>query len=275
MTRADSLGDMAEQSYFVRVDEHRFRATELTAGAWSTTEQHISPMMGLVVHAIDQHVAARSGDDEQMVLSRLSVDILGVVGIEEFDVHVETVRPGRTIELLEAVVTWRERVVVRARAWRTLPYDTAQVAGGAQERMPHPDLVRQESDPLLNLTWPGGYIKTVEARYVEEPQPGRGRVWLHTDAALVADEAVGPVAHFLKLVDTSNGIAVRESPREWLFPNLDLTLHLHRQPTGDWLGLDTEVVFGPTGQGLTSSVLHDVDGAVGRVEQTLTIRPAG
>ena len=35
----------------------------------------------------------------------------------------------------------------------------------------------------------------------------------------------------------------------------------------------TTVVFGPTGQGLTSSVLHDESGPVGRAEQTLTIRP--
>jgi hypothetical protein len=74
------------------------------------------------------------------------------------------------------------------------------------------------------------------------------------------------------LVDTANGTGVRRSPREWMFPNVDLTLHLHRQPVGPWLGLDTSVVFGPTGQGVTSSVLHDVHGPVGRAEQVLTVR---
>ncbi|MDN5893016.1 MAG: thioesterase family protein [Nocardioides sp.] len=267
-----------QRSYFVRVDDRTFRATELTAGAWSTTEQHISPMMGLVVHAIDEHVAERSrasGARDQMVLSRLSVDILGVVGIDEFDLHVETIRPGRTVELLEAVVTWRGRAVVRARAWRVLAFDTSQIAGGAPEPMPHPDSISASDDPLLNLTWPGEFIASVEARYVESPEPGRGRAWLRSDVRLVAEEEVGPVADFLKLVDVSNGIAVRASPKEWLFPNLDLTLHLHRQPAGEWLGFDTEVMFGSSGQGLTSSVLHDADGPVGRVEQSLTIRPNG
>src|SRR5690606_40119049 len=70
-----------------------------------------------------------------------------------------------------------------------------------------------------------------------------------------------------------NGIAVREAPTEWMFPNVDLTVHLHRQPRGRWVGLDTEVVFGPTGQGLTSTVLHDRDGEVGRAQQILTVRP--
>ncbi len=66
---------------------------------------------------------------------------------------------------------------------------------------------------------------------------------------------------------------MRETPREWMFPNLDLTIHLMRRPTGRWLGLDTTVSFGPTGQGLTSSVLHDQEGPLGSVQQTLTVRP--
>lgn len=58
-----------------------------------------------------------------------------------------------------------------------------------------------------------------------------------------------------------------------MFPNVDLTVHLHRQQRGAWTGLDTTVTFGPSGQGLTSSVLHDLDGSVGRAEQILTVRP--
>jgi hypothetical protein len=37
--------------------------------------------------------------------------------------------------------------------------------------------------------------------------------------------------------------------------------------------LDTTVTFGPTGQGLTSTVLYDVDGPVGHALQMLTVRP--
>jgi hypothetical protein len=57
------------------------------------------------------------------------------------------------------------------------------------------------------------------------------------------------------------------------FPNLDLTLHLLRPPVGEWIGFDTTVSFGATGLGLTSTVLHDLDGPIGTVAQTLTVRP--
>lgn len=56
-------------------------------------------------------------------------------------------------------------------------------------------------------------------------------------------------------------------------PNVELSIHLHRQPVWGWVGLDTSVIFGSDGVGLTTSVLHDVHGPVGRVEQLLTVRP--
>ncbi|GAA1466725.1 hypothetical protein NE857_17510 [Nocardiopsis exhalans] len=60
------------------------------------------------------------------------------------------------------------------------------------------------------------------------------------------------------------------------FPNVDLTVHLHSQPEGPWVGLDSSVVFGPSGLGLglglDSTVLHDRLGAVGSAEQRLTVR---
>lgn len=256
-------------SYFERAGGTRFRPTAATSGAWAVDEQHISPMTGLVAHAVEQFAAARGADG--MVVARVSMDILGVLKLEEFEITVETVRPGRTIELLEAVVIARGRPAVRARVWRMAQLDTAAVAGGQPPALPAPDAVAPWA---MSDAWPGGYITTLDVRPIGEPQPGRTTAWLATDLELVAGEPVSDLARFLALVDTANGIAVRESPKEWLFPNLDLTVHLHRQPRGRWVGLDTTVIFGAAGHGLTSTTLHDLHGPVGRAEQILTVRPA-
>lgn len=258
----------APPAYFERVDPGRFRATEHTGGAWSVTEQHISPLTGLLVHAVDRFVAERGADG--LVTARIAFDILGVVPIAEVDVSVEVVRPGRTIELLEAVALSGGRAVLRARAWRLARHDTAAVAGGHPDPLPPPDGL---ASAQLSGVWPGGYIASLDVRPLSAPEPGRGTVWLATSVALVADEPVSELARFVGLVDTANGIAVRRSPKEWMFPNVDLTIHLHRQPAGPWVGLDTTVVFGPDGSGLTTTVLHDRTGAVGRAEQLLTVRP--
>lgn len=260
----------ASSAYFVRTAPDRFLPTDHTSGAWSTAEQHISPLTGLLAHAVEHDAEARTGGDGKAV-TRLSYDILGVVTIEEFEVTVTTVRPGRTIELVEATARQHDRDVCRLRAWRLSTQDTAAVAGGAPEPLPHPDTLAPGS---LSHVWPGGYIGGLDVRPVGTPEPGRTRTWVATGIPLLADETVSDLARYVGLIDTANGIAVRQPPEHWLFPNVDLTIHLHRRPRGRWVGLDTTVVFGADGAGLTESVLHDEHGPVGRAAQALTIRPA-
>ncbi|GGV63438.1 MULTISPECIES: thioesterase family protein [Streptomyces] len=263
-----TTGTPAPDSYYVRTDEHRFKPTAHAGGAWNTEEQHFSPLGGLVVHAVDQYLAGRG--DRGLMLSRISYDILGRLALDECEIRVETVRPGRTIELLEAQVAIGGRPVVRARAWLLAAQDTRAVAGGADRRLPPPEQL--EPWPMAEL-WPGGYIASLDVRPVAPPRPGRTTAWVATPLALVADEPSSPLASFLALVDTANGIAVRQSPEQWMFPNVDLTVHLHRSPEAGWTGLETTVAFGPTGVGLTSTVLHDVHGPVGQAQQILTVRP--
>ncbi|MDY3331088.1 MAG: thioesterase family protein, partial [Pelistega sp.] len=105
-------------------------------------------------------------------------------------------------------------------------------------------------------------------------RPGKGIVWITTDKAMVEGEQPSSFTRLLGLIDTANGTVPRqEGDFDWAFPNLDLQVHLHRLPQGDWLGLETIQQYGADGIGLTTSVLHDVYGAFGRSEQILTIRP--
>ncbi|MFG2868199.1 thioesterase family protein [Streptomyces sp. NPDC048338] len=256
------------ESYYVRTDEHRYKPTSHAGGAWSAGEQHFSPLAGLVVHAIDRHLAGRP--DQGLVLARISYDILGRIALAECEITVETVRPGRTIELLEAVVRIDDRPVVRARAWLLASQDTSAVADSPHEPLPDPESLPSWA---MNSAWDGGYVSSIDVRRTPPTRRGRTAAWISSLVDLVAGETASPLASYVALVDTANGIAVQQDPTAWMFPNLDLTIHLHRQPRGPWTGLDTTVAFGPSGQGLTSSVLHDVSGPVGHAEQILTVRP--
>ncbi|UFS60032.1 thioesterase family protein [Subtercola endophyticus] len=275
-------------AYFERTAADRYRPTTHAGGAWNDSEIHFSPLGGLIVHAIDRHRTAQADGgqapldtqpldtqplDKQPLdkqLGRISFDILGFLAADECTISVETIRPGRTIELIEATVTIAGRAPVLARAWFIGAVDTTTVAGGVPAALLGPETLT--SWPM-NETWTGGYVSSLDVRPLSPPVPGRTTAWLGTGIHLVEGEEVSPHASFITLVDTANGIAVRERPTEWLYPNLDLTIHLYRQPAGRWVGLDTTVTFGPAGHGLTSSVLHDTTGPVGRAEQILTIRP--
>ncbi|HEY9564339.1 MAG TPA: thioesterase family protein [Nocardioides sp.] len=253
-------------SYFERIDGARFLATRHTSGAWNEAEQHIAPALGLLVHTVELDRDQRR--DDALPLARLSYDILGTIAVGEFEVSVSVLRPGRTIELVEAVLSADGRAVVTLRAWLMQSTDTGALAGSDLPRLPSPDAM-EPWDPTT--VWPGGFIESAQVRR-SHTAPGRAQFWVRTAMPLL-DEAVSDLARFVGLLDISNGMTVRVPPREVAFPNVDLTAHLFRQPRGEWVGFDTTVSFGPGGHGLTSSVVHDLDGPVGTSAQALTVRP--
>ena len=260
-------------AYFERVSSSAFRATSHVGGAWTTQEQHIAPALGLLVHAVERDRDARRGDG--LVIGRLSFDILGTIPIDVVETEVRVLRPGRTVELVEATLSHAGRAAVLARAWLLQPGNTRHLAGTALPRIPGPGEVAPWDGTTV---WPGGFIASVEVRRLQL-EVGRAAFWVRTPVPLIAAEDVSGLASVAGLFDIANGMTVRVGPDQVAFPNLDLTAHLFRQPQGfgqpggDWLGFDTTVSFGPGGLGLTSSVLHDARGPFGTMSQVLTVRP--
>lgn len=254
-------------AYFIADGPDRYLPTELTGGAWREDEQHLAPVAGLVVHHME--LWRREHADPSLAFSRFSFEVLGQIARAPITLTTEAVRPGRTITLIETTATIAGRVTVRARAWLLQRTDTSAVAGSEFDPMPALDTM-PEFD--MDQVWGGGFIRSLQGRRSTDSRAGRGKAWLRTDHPLVHGEQASPLAEFLGLVDTANGIAARESIDAWMFPNVDLTVHLFRQPEGRWVGFDTRVAFGPGGLGLTSSVLHDARGPVGAVHQSLTVR---
>ncbi len=255
-------------SYFQRTGTTTFRPSEHVGGGWSPHEQHIAPALGLLVHLIESDRDARRGDD--LVVTRLSYDIMGTLPIDEVATTVTVIRPGRTIELVEARLSHGGRDAVLARAWLLQRRDTAALTGSALPTIPAAqDMPAWAASSL----WPGGFIATAEVRR-SELEPGRAAFWVRTPVPLLAGEPTSALARAVGLFDIANGMTVRARPEEVSFPNVDLTAHLFGQPQGEWVGFDTTVSFGADGVGLTSSVLHDHRGPVGTLAQVLTIRPA-
>lgn len=254
-------------AYFERLDVATFRATSAVQGAWNTSEQHIAPALGLIAHVIETDHTGRHGDGMQ--LTRVSYDILGVLPIEEVSVEVRVLRPGRTIELVEAVLSHDGRAAVIARAWWMQRGDSKALAGAPLPAMPS----RDELPPWsMSAVWPGEFLASLESRR-REIEPGRAWCWVRPSVGLIEGEPVSPTARLLGLIDVANGVATRVSPVEAAFPNVDLTAHLLREPAGDWIGFDTTVSFAATGVGITHTVLHDDLGPIATSVQSLTVRP--
>lgn len=255
-------------SYYRHLGDNRYESTAHAQGSWNPHEQHMAPVTGIMVHALE-HFNPRA----DMRLARLSFDILGLIPAGEFSIETTLLRPGKTIELLQAELLAQGRVAVRVTAWRLQTTNTSAVE--AYEDAPMEGLER--SVPWNGMTrWPGGFIKTLQGRSNPNHRPGRGRAWLHSPITMLdGGEHSSPLVRLLGLADSANGVAARLAPGPggFMFPNVDLSLHIYREPVGEWLGLDTHVTVAGDGIGLTSSVLNDIEGPFARSEQILTIRP--
>ena len=247
-----------------------YQPTKHAQGAWNEHEQHMAPATGLLTAELKGYVP-----QENMRLARISLDILGLIPLDDFTVTTRCIRPGKTIELIEAVMSSRGRDAIIARAWRLMTQDTSEIAGLEDQKSVH----KPEELPVWDEMsgWPGGFIESV--RLVAEPgrRPGKGMVWITNDVEMVEGEPTDDMVHLLGMVDTANGVVPRLglglTELEWMFPNTDLQIHMYRAPQGRWLGIDAVQQYGADGIGVSSAILHDTQGPFGRSEQILTIRP--
>ncbi|WP_291313140.1 thioesterase family protein [Corynebacterium sp. UBA2622] len=251
---------MAEEHYFTRTGTDTYAPTINCEGAWSPEDYHFAALAGLVVHVAER--CRPEGDTKK--LARVSYDILGRLPLEEARVSVETLRPGKKIELVEVTVELAGRPAVVARIWYLAPQDTADVADPAAQTFPLPD---ECDDQRFSDTWDGGYIRQLTGRKVTGLPEGEFFAWFTSPTRIVdADERIA-LAEYFSRIDTANGVTAKRSPREWAFPNVDLTVHMYRHPEGEWTGLEASNRWGPAGAGVTSTTLHDLRGPLGRVEQ--------
>jgi len=255
------------QGYFRQIDARTFVPTAHVGGAWNVAEQHVAPAIGLLVHAVE--VDHRTRHPSPLQIARLSYDIWGTIPMEAVTIDINVLRPGRTIELVEARLCHDGRPAIVLRAWLTRAYDSHDVAAVNFATMPPPDAI-----PAWNPSsiWAGGLIASTQVRRQEE-HPGRARCWIRSHTALIEQKDVSATARTMGLVDVANGLTPLGSPQDIAFPNLDLTAHILRAPIGEWLGLDISVASGATGIGLTHSIMHDIDGPFGAMSQCLTVRP--
>lgn len=248
----------------------RYQSTIHAQGAWNEHEQHMAPATGILCAELEQF-----NPREEMRIGRISLDIFGLISFGEFDIVTKVIRGGRTIELIESSMIANGKTCIVARAWRMLTSDTTEVHGLEDDHVSHPeDLPNWQG----MQSWGGGFIRSITTHASPNRRAGKGVVWIHTPLEMVEGQKTSDFVRLMGLVDTANGIVPRiqqdnsQGGIEWLFPNLDLQIHMHRLPQGEWLGIEAVQQIGTDGIGLTSSVLHDVHGVFGRSEQILTVR---
>lgn len=253
-------------AFYLPAGENRFRPTEHTSGPWSADAQHFGPPSALLTRAMERLSGQRAA-----MLARVTVEILGPAPLTELTVDARVERPGRSVELLTAEMRAAERIVARGSAWRLATSDSTHVAAGAAAPLPTVDEADEATWPA---GWRSGYLTAMEWRTAagSVDEPGPATVWVRQRVPLVPDEEPSGTQRLLAVADSGNGASSRLDPERWWFINSELTVHTHRVPGGEWIGLDADTVIGSDGVGTASSTLHDVHGPVGNGAQALLVR---
>jgi acyl-CoA thioesterase len=75
------------------------------------------------------------------------------------------------------------------------------------------------------------------------------------------------------LADFSGGLSGALSAQEWSFANLDIAIHLMREPLGEWLLMDATMASSGNGVAVTNAIMADRQGVFARSHQTLFVAP--
>ena len=263
------MRELSSSSAFYVSEGGHFVSSELTRGPWDPNSQHAGPPAALVARAIENAV------EPGWQVGRITYEILRPVPIAPLRVDVEVRRPGRSVQLLAATLATADgEPLVAANAWVLATRSTPIPAGlrGAPEALPPPD--RGTPKDFFDTGQDVGYHTAMEYRFVAGAftELGPALVWMRMRHPLVEGEEPSPLQRVMVAADSGNGVSATLDLERYIFINVDLSVHLHRLPEGEWIGLDAVTLPEPEGVGLADSVLHDERGPIGRALQTLLVR---
>jgi hypothetical protein len=254
-------------------------ATSATIGPWSSQAQHGGPPSALAARAIELHEP-----DPRQRLARVSIDILRPVPIGKISIRTRTVRPGRRVTLVEAVLEADDQEVLQARGWRIErpPEGVPEVKdGGKPDPLPAvgdgtpPEIFsRQRQGYLTMIEWRFKSADTAGPAAIQGPDGLRAQVraaWTRPRIPLLPDEEPSPMSRTLLVADSGSGVSAALPVSNFTFVNVDLTVILRRDPIGEWLLLESSTGIGADGTGLATTRVSDQEGSFGRGVQTLIV----
>ena len=258
---------------FFELDRSRAIPSELTRGPWDAESQHAGPPAALLGHAMER---LETPEGRSMRIGRVTYEILRPVPIAPLRVEARIERDGRRVQMLAASLYAEEIEVMKARAWR-LREQAVDLPPGLLPGPPRHGPGDGEPGEFFPTGSEVGYHAAVEYRFVTGSflEPGPATVWMRSRVPVVAGEPLSPLGRVLIVADSGNGVSAALDWRRFLFINVDLSVHLHRLPAGEWVCLDAVTLPQADGVGLADTLLLDERGPLGRAAQTLLVAPRG
>ncbi|OED40003.1 hypothetical protein AB833_12475 [Chromatiales bacterium (ex Bugula neritina AB1)] len=256
-------------SFFTTRDNHWFQPTSHTRGPWDANHCHAGPPTGMIARALEQLLPGQR-------LTRLTVNLIRPVPFSGFQITTEVTRTGRIVSISTAALLDHDgKQCVTATALHMTPQSNTPFPTLHNDPVYKPEDAVPGKFPIEKSlhNMPSFKDDGVSVMYPEGQtnKPGPTISWLRT-VPLLPDETPSAFQRICPLADCGNAFSRNAEPWEVNFMNPDLTLLLHRDPVGEWLGTDAQSHWQPDGIGMSDARLFDQRGSVGRAIQTLLLR---
>ena len=264
-------------SLFRRIDGNVVVPTDLARGPWDPSALHGGPVAALIAQAIEE----LPDDGVAWFVSRLTVELERPVTLQPLVVETEVTRPGRKVSVIDVTLRLAStsNVLARARALRireadiALPHDDETLAP-MLEREPAPQGPEHGTDDEITASdYVAFHNGAVEHRFIALPNASNGAVfdWIRLIVPVLADRPLTSLQRIAAAADFANGISHVLPFESHLFLNPELTIHLFHPMRGEWVGMASTTHHGPLGVGMSDTALFDVDGRIGRSNQSLLL----
>lgn len=246
--------------------------TVLSRGPWDARAQH-----GGAPSALLAHLAESAVSEQGWQLMRLSVELIKPVPIAPLTVRRE-IHGGRSTTRLTIGLYADNVLVAQAHALllrgQSVSLPSALPGWSPQRLLPLPD---ECSERIGIPGMPSGvsfYDTAMEHRMAQgsSTTPGPAAAWFRLTVPVVRGQRTSPAMRAVAAADFGNGLSWVLNPQRYLFANPDISLHLHRPPEGEWIGLMSQTQVDGGGAGTTLTQLYDLQGVVGVAVQSLVVR---
>jgi hypothetical protein len=239
-------------------DGTHFTPDEMALGPFGAIQG--GALAGLMAHVAETLVPA------EFVPVSVHTQFLRATPLGELDVSAQLVQRGQRLAFVEATIQTSKGTTARANFVFGRPIEIAAI-------------LTPESESQDPLAFERRVVKSPHGRaWLMDALDGRiqtdGTVWFRWLRPLVA--GASRLTQMLGPVDWTHGIARPGFPgpapiSAW--PNLDLTVHLHRTLQGKWVAIRPRGTWEPNGFGLGWGEVLDDTGPVGRVTMAVALIP--
>jgi hypothetical protein len=243
--------------------------SELTRGPWDPSAMHGGPPAALLARAVE---SCDPGPAD--FIARLTVELLRPVPLVPLTVSARSLRPGKMVHWVEAIMRAGDVEVARAVGLRLRTVTESPVAEPPSvDGFPGPDAgTTLDLDPerIRGVGfWSANDILMVGGTFLVA---GPGQAWLRLNVPVVAGEDATPAQRVAAAADFASGVGNPLDVTIAAAINADLTIAMHRPLNGDWIGIDSRAWASSQGTGMAEAVIHDLGGPIGRSVQCLLVR---